>query len=114
MNLKCYFEIADKTSPYNWFCYFDTQDNLAMILFRHNHIDVTIESVFGREDEPYRIVLCRIPRTQREGFLRTVFLIPAMMEYAGHTDYNDFCQELMQAALRVSLQRRRTGNAPVQ
>ena len=89
------FEIKDGPSPYNWFAYFDTEDHLADFVFSHEKVNVTIEGEYGAEGDPYRIILGRIQKEQREAFLKALDLIPALMEYVGKTDYDDFCQSFM-------------------
>ena len=76
-----------------------------MFLFNFYHVDVTVENVFGNEDEKYRIILCRIPRNQREAFLKAVALIPGLMDYTGHTDYEDFCRNVMADIQRCRLKK---------
>ncbi len=115
MGHRYYFEILDETTPdYNWFSYFDTEDGLAASLFRFLEIDVTIEQEFWNEEDPYRIILCRIPRKQREAFLEAIELIPGLMDYTGHTDYRDFCRNVMMDALKYKLKRGVSGKTPPQ
>jgi len=94
------FEIADGPAMYYWFAYFDTHDHLADFLFEHEHVSITVEGEFGAEDDPYRIILCRIARKDRESFLHAVDLLPSLMAYVGKTDYDEFCQGVMLDAYR--------------
>ena len=109
-----FFEITDGLSADYCFSYFDTKDNLALLLFSHYHLDVTIEEVYGKEEEPYRIVLCRIPKEQREQFLRTLTLLPSMMAYAGHADYEDYCRAVMMEADSFRTEHDAAGITPLQ
>ena len=94
------FEIKDESSLYNWFAYFDTPDHLAMTLFEYEKVDLTVEGEYGREDDPYRILLVRIPGNQRQSFLKVVELLPDIMEYTGRKDYDAFCRSMLMAADR--------------
>jgi hypothetical protein len=89
------FEIANKLSPYLWFAYFDTSDRQARFLFDYEKADVTIEGEFGSVEDPYRIFLCRVPRDQRDRFLTAVNRIPAVMDYAGRSDYDGYCRRVL-------------------
>ena len=95
MGSRYCFEIMDAPLQYNYFAYFDTDDHLGHFLFSHENIDVTVEGEYGAEDDPYRIMLCRVPRRQRDEFLRAVDQLPDLMAYVGKTDYDDFCRHVM-------------------
>ena len=97
MNPKYYMEIVDgdAPSPYDWFAYFDTDEYLAHFLFKHENVEVEVEGEYGKEEDPYRIILCRVPRKDRAVFLKVMNLLPAFMAYAGKTDYEAYCRERM-------------------
>ncbi len=103
------FEISVGPSPYYWFAYFDTPDHLADFLFTHEEADVTVEGEYGEEENPYRIILCRIPKDRREAFLHAVDLLPALMAYVGKTDYDDFCRGVLADAVHFLSARRTAG-----
>jgi len=95
MNIRYCFELQD--SPYldPCFAYFDTPDHLAEFLFDHEHVDVAVEGEYSlRETDPYRIIICRIPKGQRDEFLKCIGLLPAFMSYAGHDDYESYCRSV--------------------
>ena len=108
MGSRYIFEISDGPSKHYHFAYFDTEDHLADFLFAHEHVDVTIEGEFGAEDDPYRIIMCQIPKDQRNRFLRCVEMMPELMEYVGKTDYDDFCRDFMMNAARFMNRREAT------
>lgn len=105
------FEITDGPSKDYDFAYFDTKDHLAGFLFAHEHVDVTIEGEYGAEDDPYRIMLCQVPREQRDGFMRYVDMIPGLMAYAGKKDYDDFCMNFMMDAAHFFDGREKAGRS---
>ena len=96
-------EIKDRPSPYNWFAYFDTADHLAQFLFDYEKVDVTVEEEYGKEEDPYRILLVRIPGEQRQAFLKVIDILPGLMEYVGKLDYDDFCLRVLADADRVTM-----------
>ena len=111
---RYYFEITDGPKPYYCFAYFDTEDHLGSYLFELEHVDVTVESEYGAEDDPYRIILCRIPLDQRDNFLHVVELLPELMNYVGNTDYDDYCMNFMKNAAAAAGKKRGARNLPLQ
>ena len=88
-------EILDDKPASCCYSYFDTDEYLAQHLFSYLHVDVEIEMEFHYDDTPYRIILCHIQKKDREAFLRAIDLLPGLMVYAGHTDYEAFCRCVM-------------------
>ncbi len=107
-------EIKDGPSPYNWFAYFDTDDRLAQFLFDYEKVDITVEGEYGKQEDPYRIILVRIPGSQRLAFLKVIDLLPGLMEYLGKTDYDDFCRGVLADADRIVTGRRTGKRIPLQ
>lgn len=93
-------EISYGLSAQYGFAYIDTEDGLADFLFHHFKIDVEPDTVFHYEGDPYRIVMCKIPRDQREAFLNAIDLLPSLMDYVGKTDYESYCLEFFMNAGR--------------
>ena len=94
-------ELVDGPSTHYGFAYIDTEDNLAALIFDHLKMDVLTDLVYQLdEDDPYRVVLVRIPRTQREAFLHAIDLLPAFMAYAGKEDYEEYCRAFFTKAGR--------------
>ena len=89
------FEITDGPAPYYTFAYFDTEEHLAHFLFTRAELNVEIEGEYGAEEDPYRIIMCRVPKDQRDLFLLCIDHLPDFMEYAGEKDYDAFCQYFM-------------------
>ena len=110
MNPRYMFEICDGISPYYYFAYFDTEEHLADFLFAHENVDVTIENEFAAEDDPYHIILCRVPKKNRDGFLRVIDLLPGLMAYVGRTDYDEFCLNMMIRATQYAKSKRMPGS----
>ena len=94
-------EIADGPSPWCCFAYFDTADGLARLLFDYEKIEVETEDEFGAEGDPFVIVLCRVARKDREGFLKAIDILPSLMDYAGVKGYDAFCLGFLERAGRV-------------
>jgi len=92
------FEIADGFSPDDCFAYVDTEEHLAGFLFSYERVGMTIEEEFGADGDPYRIILCRVPRERRAAFLKVIDLLPGLMAYAGRKDYDAYCTDLMTRA----------------
>ena len=110
MKRRYCIEIADGPSPYYHFAYFDTDEYLADCLFAHEKVDVTVEGEYGNEEDPYRIILCRIPRQHRKGFLHAIDLLPGLMAYAGKTGYDDYCMDVLATAAQYAEKREDRGS----
>ena len=94
-------ELVDGPSTHYGFAYIDTEDNLAALVFDHLKVDAQTDMVFQlEEDDPYRIVMVRIPRDQREAFLHAIDLLPAFMAKAGMADYEEYCRAFFTKAGR--------------
>ena len=98
MNTGYYFEIVDGTPTHYCFSYIDSEDNLADFLFDHMKIIMEKEMEFHYNDDPFKVVMCRIPRRQREDFLKAIEVLPGLMAYAGREGYDEFCMDLMRNA----------------
>lgn len=116
MKRRYLFEIPDGPSPYYGFAYFDTEEHLADSLFAREHVDVTILGELEEEDveEPFRFVLCRVPREQRSGFLRAIDDLPDLMSAMGKTGYDEFCQTVMLHAPQFMRSIMKDNNIPLQ
>ena len=105
-------EFTDGMSADYGFSYIDTEDNLAALVFDHLKVDVKTDMVFQmEEDDPYRVVLVRIPREQREAFLHAIDLLPAFMAYAGKADYEDYCRAFFLKAHLYLQEKEKAGNS---
>ena len=109
MKTRYCIEITGDPSPDYHFAYFDTDEYLAFFLFKYERIDVTIDAEYGAEDDPYRMVECRVPKEQRKAFLHAMDLLPAFMAYAGKADYTDYCREFFLNAGQFLTRRREAG-----
>lgn len=91
-------EIAYGLSTHYGFSYIDTKDGLADLLFDRLKVDVIPDRVFSFDNDPYRIIMCKIPRNQREAFLHAMELLPSLMAYAGNDDYEEYCRNFFRFA----------------
>ena len=115
MSHRYCIEIAEDLNTRYCFSYIDTEDELASVLFSHLKIDVEPEMEFHYDDDPFKIVMCHIPREQRKEFLRAVDLLPELMAYAGIEGYDEYCQDLMKKAARfLAGQKESGGITPLQ
>ena len=95
MKQRFAMEILNESPAFCGFAYFDTEEHLADILFADAGVDVEILREYGTEEDPYRVIECRIPKDQRARFLGCIDLLPQVMGYVGRTDYVDYCQEFL-------------------
>ena len=93
-------EIDYGLSAFYGFSYIDTKDGLADLLFDHLKVSVMPDREFSFENDPYRVIMCKVPRTQRDAFLHAVELLPSLMAYAGNDDYEEYCTNFFRFANR--------------
>ncbi len=46
----------------------------------------------GGGDNPYWLILCKVPKDQRVRFMECIDLLPGVMENAGMKGYVNYCQ----------------------
>ena len=92
IKLRYCIEITDDPSSYCCFSYIDSEDRLADALFDHMKIEKKAEMEFPCSHDPYKIIVVRIPREQREDFLWAIDMLPSFMDYAGREDYEECCR----------------------
>ena len=114
MSARYCVEITDGMSPDYCFSYFDTADHLADHLFSYLKISPVTEMEFSNDVNDYRIVMVRIPREDRAAFLRAIDLLPALMAYAGYTDYDEFCTNFLLDAEDYLVTQKQKGITPLQ
>ena len=100
MRMRYCIEIKDAPPAECCFAYFDTEEFLARHLFEYEKIDLSVDEVYGTDDDPYLIIECRFPREQRAAFLHAIDMLPSLMAYAGKTDYDDYCRDRMMKAMQ--------------
>jgi len=107
-------EIAENRPAYYSFSYVDTPDNLANFLFSQMKVDAETETEFRFTGDPFKIVLCRIPRSQRESFLKAIDMLPGLMAYDGREGYKEYCLALARKAVRFLKAKEEGSAAPLQ
>lgn len=64
--------------------------------FYRRRIPVRFGRVMVKDNEKYRIVLCKVRRKYREEFEKALGEISNKMSLLGHNDYDEFCAGMMQ------------------
>ena len=77
------------------YMYVDHEDYLADALFAQNQVPVRFGHEFKRNGSPYCIITCRVWKKDVAGFERTMESLYNKMLLLGHSDYAEFCEELM-------------------
>ena len=77
------------------YMYVDHEDYLADALFAQNQVPVRFGHEFKRNGSPYCIITCRVWKKDIAGFERTMESLYNKMLLLGHSDYAEFCEELM-------------------
>ena len=67
-----YVTISKPSDSYQYYAYIDAEDNTAEDIFIQHDIPVEIIKVFLNMCVKYRIVLCRIQKKNKKGFIEAV------------------------------------------
>lgn len=73
------------------FFYVDTPDHKADKLIEKRGIRVKYLDDTVKENDPYVICSCRIPKKQLEDFLAAMHELQNLMLICGHHDYEEYC-----------------------
>lgn len=114
MSVRYCIEITEGTSPDYCFTYFDTADHLADHLFSYLKVFKKTEMEFSNGENDYRVIIARIHREGRASFLRVIDLLPALMAYAGYTDYDEYCRNFLLDAQDCLVTQQWKGSTAVQ
>ncbi len=115
MKRRYCMEIGEYSPLYYYFAYFDNDEYLADFLFAREEVNVTVEGEYGNEDEPFHIIQCRIPKAQREAFLRAIDDLPEWMSRLGKKGYDSYCIGFLRQAAEFAARRAAggPGNIPL-
>ena len=102
MKRRKYSGTGNSPAEFCRFAYYDTDKYLADFLFARENVAVEVEGEFTNGQDPYRIIRCRVPREQREAFLRAVDRLPDWLAYVGRKDYDAYCLSVLLDAVQYS------------
>lgn len=77
------------------YIYVDTQDYLADRLFVQARLRVRYSGEFARKGSPYVIISCKVRKKDEGRFIKMLEKLPDRMLLMGHTDYMEYCRELI-------------------
>lgn len=76
------------------YAYIDTENYLADSLLNKNDVSVIYGQEYGKEGEKYVILFCKVKRSQKARFERSMLELRNKMLLCGHNDYEEFCKEI--------------------
>ena len=92
-----HYEKLQKFSLLNsYYAFLDTEEYLADNLFIQHQVTVHFCTEYERPGEPYRVILCRVRKSDEDRFLAALNELPRKMIIFGHTDYLEYCHGLWQ------------------
>ena len=94
-NMKNFLKLGGLSILSCQYMYVDHEDYLADALFAQNQVPVRFGHEFKRNGSPYCIITCRVWKKDIAGFERTMESLYNKMLLLGHSDYAEFCEELM-------------------
>ncbi|MCR5652934.1 MAG: hypothetical protein K6F88_03945 [Ruminococcus sp.] len=77
------------------YAYFDLPKYYADNLLRQRKLKVKIICEMEKEDAPYNVIFCRVPKKETSSFEVAMGELEKKMLVCGHTDYPDFCSEFI-------------------
>lgn len=78
------------------YAYIDHEDYLADALFIQEQIPVRFPKEMVKQGESYRVIFGRVRKKDCGRFENVLEKLPDKMLLCGHTDYADFCNNLME------------------
>jgi hypothetical protein len=94
-----YIKIKDKNKNlknFNMYIFVDTKQPLSQLIFKNYKLRVQkLPDIYKKEGCEYIIIHCRIPKEQDLDFLKCMSELKAQMFFAGHSDYETFCESLI-------------------
>lgn len=93
-NHDCCWTLERFSLFYDHFAIIDTEEYLADALFVRHKVRVWFSSEFGKDDSPYRVIMCKCRKKDTPKFLNAIKELPNKMLLCGYQDYLNFCAEL--------------------
>ena len=93
-NYNCCWTLECFSLFYNHFAIIDTDEYLADALFVRHKVRVWFGAKFGKDDTPYRVIMCKCRKKDTPRFLDAIKELPNKMLLCGYQDYLTFCAEL--------------------
>ena len=98
MGLRYFFVIEDNSPSSLSIAYIDTLDNLGDFAFDHLKVEKDVLMEFHYDGDPFKIVMCRVPKSQWKRLLSAIDALPRLMAYVGREGYDAYCRDLMNKA----------------
>ena len=92
---KNYIRIKTRLFRKQMYAYIDTSEYLADRLFAEQKLAVRYKAEFEKEGTEYMVVCCIIRKKDEEKFLQALGKMEDKMLLMGHTDYMEFCKDLL-------------------
>lgn len=77
------------------YMYIDTENYLADSLFYKRKIPVKFGDEWGKEDEPYIMIFCKVKNKHTKEFEEALSELSNKMSLCGHNDYDEWCQKFI-------------------
>jgi hypothetical protein len=77
------------------YAYFDLPEYFADNLFRQRKLKVKIICEMEKDDTPYNVIFCRVPKKETSSFEAAMGELEKKMLVCGHTDYPEYCSKFM-------------------
>lgn len=96
-----YQKLARFSLFYDYFAFLDVEPYAADQLFIQHQVTVHFFREYGKQDCPYRIILCKIRKRDTGRFCAAMAELPDKLRLLGHADYLDVCRTLWENVERL-------------
>lgn len=77
------------------YAYFDLPEYYADNLLRQRKLKVKIICEMEKDDAPYNVIFCSVPKKETSSFEAAMDELEKKMLVCGYTDYPDYCSEFL-------------------
>lgn len=86
---------------YDYFAFLDVESYAADQLFIQHQVTVHFFREYGKQDCPYRIILCKVRKRDANRFRAAMAELPDKLCLLGYADYLDVCRTLWESIERL-------------
>lgn len=91
---KNYWKLGRLSLRYYYYAFVDVPENLADQLFISHKVRVYFGDEFEKEDLQYKIILCKIRKSDETEFLAALSEMYNKMYLMGYSDYEENCARI--------------------
>lgn len=102
MDYNNYLSLEKLSIRYKFFCFIDTKEYLADVLFVKNQVKVHFQKEAHKSDTEYVVIICKVKKRDINMFKKSLEELKQKMVLMGHLDYECFCKDFYQSIEEMS------------